>query len=45
MPPMIMEFFVSEKKMLDGLKVGDKVDFVLRYKHPGETIVKITKAK
>ncbi|HEX6126479.1 MAG TPA: copper-binding protein [Pyrinomonadaceae bacterium] len=30
MPPMRMEFYVSDKKMLGGLKVGDKVDFVLR---------------
>ena len=45
MPPMRMEFFVSEKKLLDGLKVGDKVDFVLRYKHPTETIIGITKTK
>jgi Cu/Ag efflux protein CusF len=45
MPPMQMEFFVDDKKMLDGLKVGDKVDFVIRYKHPGETISKIVKAK
>src|SRR5262245_21759598 len=45
MPPMLMEFNVSDKKMLNGLKVGDKVDFVLRYKHPTETIVSITKIK
>lgn len=45
MPAMQMEFFVSDKKILDGLKVGDNVDFVLRYKHPTETIVQITKAK
>ena len=45
MPPMTMEFFVSDKKLLEGLKVGDKVDFVVRYKHPGETIVDIKKAK
>ena len=45
MPPMRMEFFVTDKKMLEGLKVGDKVDFVLRYKHPTETIVRITKEK
>ncbi len=45
MPPMRMEFLVAEKKILDGLKVGDKVDFVLRYKHPTETVVKISKAK
>ena len=42
---MRMEFFVTDKKMLDGLTVGDKVDFVLRYKHPTETIVKISKPK
>ena len=45
MPPMQMEFFVSDKKILNGLKVGDNVDFVLRYKHPTEIIVKITKSK
>jgi Cu/Ag efflux protein CusF len=45
MPSMTMEFFVSDKKMLDGLKVGDEVDFVIRYKDRNETIVKITKTK
>ena len=45
MPAMRMEFFVTDKKMLDGLGVGDKVNFTLRYKHPTETIVGITKAK
>jgi Cu(I)/Ag(I) efflux system membrane protein CusA/SilA len=44
MPKMVMEFFVSEKKMLDGLKVGDRVEFVLTYKDPTETITKIKKA-
>lgn len=43
MPAMTMEFFVSDKKMLEGLKVGDKVDFVIRYKDRNETIVKIAK--
>jgi Cu/Ag efflux protein CusF len=45
MPAMQMEFFVSDKKILDGLKIGDKVDFVLRYKNPTETIVSIKKAQ
>lgn len=45
MPAMRMEFFVTEKKMLNGVKVGDKVDFVLRYKNPTETIVNIRKAQ
>ena len=45
MPPMSMEFYVSDKKLLDGLKVGDKVDFVLRYKAHTETVVEIKKAK
>jgi Cu/Ag efflux protein CusF len=45
MPAMQMEFFVSDKKMLDRVQVGDKVDFVLRYKHPTEMIVDIRKAK
>ena len=45
MPPMIMEFYVKDKSLLDGLKVGDNVDFVLEYKHPSETIVEIKKRK
>jgi len=45
MPAMQMEFYVSDKKLLDGLKVGDKVDFVLRYKDSTETIVNIKKAQ
>ena len=45
MPPMRMEFYVSDKKMLDPLKLGDKVDFVLRYKDGGETIVNIKKSE
>lgn len=43
MPAMIMQLNVSDKAILDGIKVGDQVDFVLRYKHPTETIIKITK--
>jgi len=45
MPAMKMEFYVTDKKMLDGLKVGDKVDFVLRYKDYTETIAAIKKSK
>ncbi|MEO7538606.1 MAG: copper-binding protein [Pyrinomonadaceae bacterium] len=45
MPPMIMEFFVKDKAILDGLKLGEKVDFVIEYKHPAETIVSVRKAE
>ena len=45
MPAMQMEFFVKDKKILEGLKVGDKVDFVIEYKHPQETITSIKKAQ
>ncbi len=45
MPPMRMEFYVSDKKMLDGLKVGDRVDFAIRYKGGTETVVKLEKSK
>jgi Cu/Ag efflux protein CusF len=45
MPAMTMEFFVSDQKMLEGLKSGDKVEFVIRYKDRNETIVRITKTK
>lgn len=43
MPPMIMEFYVKDKSMLNGLSVGDNVEFTLEYKHPSETIVGIKK--
>ena len=45
MPAMQMEFYVSDKKLLDGLKVGDHVDFTLRYKDHTETVIDIKKAK
>ena len=38
-----MEFYVSDKKMLDGLKVGDKVDFVLEDNAGAERIISIKK--
>jgi Cu/Ag efflux protein CusF len=43
MPKMIMEFFVSDKKMLDGMKVGDKVKFTLEDDRGQEKIVKLSK--
>lgn len=45
MPRMIMEFYVKDKDLLNGLAVGDTVDFVIEYKHPGETITSIKKVK
>ena len=45
MPKMIMEFYVIEPAKIDALKVGDNVDFTLRYKDHTETIVAITKVK
>jgi Cu/Ag efflux protein CusF len=45
MPPMRMEFYVSNKELLNNIAPGDKVDFVVRYTHPTETIVAIRKAK
>jgi len=45
MPAMKMEFYVTDKDMLPGLKVGDKVDFVLRYKAHTETITSIKKTR
>ena len=45
MARMRMEFNVTDKKMLDGITIGDKVDFTLRYKDHTETIVDIKKAK
>ena len=45
MPAMKMEFFVSDKAILTGLKLGDSVNFTLRYNNPQETIVAISKIK
>ncbi len=45
MPRMIMEFYVKDKTLLNGLAVGDSVDIVIEYKHPGETIISIKKVK
>ena len=43
MPKMLMEFYVSDKKMLGGLKIGDKVDFVLEDNAGAERIISIKK--
>lgn len=43
MPKMIMEFYVKDKKMLDGLKLGDTVDFTLEDNKGQEQIVKLAK--
>lgn len=45
MPKMIMEFHTRDKALLNGIKIGDKVEFVLEYKHPTETIVSIKKSQ
>ncbi len=45
MPKMLMEFFVKDKKMLDGLKVGDTADFVLEENKGQEQIIDIKKKK
>lgn len=42
---MTMIYYVSDPGLLGGLKAGDKIDFVLEYKHPTETIVSIKKVK
>jgi Cu/Ag efflux protein CusF len=43
MPAMIMELYVKEKKELEVLKIGDKVEFVLEYKDGQEKITSIKK--
>jgi len=45
MPAMKMEFYVKERAMLNGLKVGDKVDFTIEDKGGAEQISAITKTK
>jgi Cu(I)/Ag(I) efflux system periplasmic protein CusF len=43
MPPMKMIFNTKDKSILIGIKVGDRVEFVLEYKHPTEIIKSIKK--
>lgn len=45
MPPMRMEFYVTDKKMLDRLTLGDSVEFTLLYKDGTEIINSIKKAQ
>jgi len=45
MPPMQMEFFVKDKVLLKNLAIGDRVDFVIEYKHPTEVITSIKKTQ
>jgi Cu/Ag efflux protein CusF len=40
---MTMMFNVNDKSILKGINAGDKVDFVLEYKHPKETVKSIRK--
>ncbi len=43
MPAMQMEFYVSDKAMLNNLKVGETVDFVLEDNAGAERIIGIKK--
>jgi Cu(I)/Ag(I) efflux system periplasmic protein CusF len=43
MPAMTMEFYVKDKAMLDGLKVGDHIEFTVDNGVGGLVITKITK--
>jgi len=45
MPRMIMEFYVSDKALLQGLEVGDDVTFTVRYDKGTEKVTAISKAK
>lgn len=45
MPAMRMEFYVSDKKLLNDLAVGDRIDFTLSYKDGTEIVTAISKSK
>ena len=45
MPAMQMEFYVTDKALLNGLALGDKIDFVIEYKGGRETINSIKKTQ
>ncbi|CAN5397526.1 hypothetical protein BH10ACI2_BH10ACI2_02070 [soil metagenome] len=44
MPAMRMEFSARPKSLVDGIKVGDRVEFTIEYKGGTETIVNLSKA-
>lgn len=44
-PPGIREFKVRDKNILNGVAVGETVDFTLEFKQPDETVVAISKAE
>ena len=44
-PAMKKEYFVSDKTMLNGLKLGDEVNFTLRYNNGQEIIEAISKIR
>jgi len=43
MPAMTMEFYVTDKSLLDGVKAGDRIDFVLENGVAGLRVVGINK--
>lgn len=43
MEPMVMDFSVAEKSMLDNLVVGDKVEFTLKHEAGIDTVTEIRK--
>jgi len=43
MPAMEMEFWVKSRDILDNVKVGDRVDFVVVETGKGEYVTQITK--
>ena len=44
-PAMKKEFLVSDKAVLKGLKLGDLVEFTLRYNNGQATVVSLSKEK
>ena len=44
-PAMKKEYLVSDRAMLNGLKLGDEVNFTLRYNNGQETIEAISKIR
>jgi Cu/Ag efflux protein CusF len=45
MTAMTMMFNTKDKSVLKGIDAGDKVEFVLQYKHPTEIVTSITKIR
>ena len=44
MPPMLMEFWIRDPSIMKGVRVGDKVDFVVVEDNKGQYLTELKRA-